>query len=53
MQSAMADFILNYSFEHWDLCLDPELLKSQELYHWLLSVWDKGEKKKDVVENNF
>lgn len=45
MQPAIANFILNYSAEYWEPCLDPELLKSQELYHWLQSIWDKGERR--------
>lgn len=43
MQSTMANFILNYSAEYWEPYLDPELLKSQQLYHWLQSIWHKGE----------
>lgn len=45
MQPAMANFILNCSAEYWEQCLDPELLKSQQLYHLFQSTWDKGERK--------
>lgn len=47
LQSAMANFVINYSAKYCKPCLDPELLKSWELYHFLPSLQRKKKRMKE------